>query len=318
AIPVFTAHPTETARRTVLMKRERLSRLLESLDNAPLNDETAEEVAEEIAAEITALWQSDEVRRRTPTVRDEIKMGLDYYRASLIRSVPEVYENIARALNAEFQSDIGISDLPRMIAFGSWIGGDRDGNPFVTVASTEQALQLAREIIFQHYLEAIRALIVLLSSATSVTKISEPLRTAITKYTTQLPEVHSRALTYSETEAYRHFLLYVQERLTRGAKNSNEQNAYAIPQEFIDDLRLMRESLAQNGGERISEELLDPLLIIIETFGFHLHTLDIRQHAKFHSEAIAGLTAQPQQELAPPSENTRLVLDTARAIADLK
>src|SRR5205814_516588 len=222
AIPVFTAHPTEIARRTVLMKRERLSRLLESLDNAPLTDETAEKVAEEIAAEITALWQSGEVRRRTPTVRDEIKMGLDYYRASLIRSVPEVYENIARALNAEFQSDIGISDLPRMIAFGSWIGGDRDGNPFVTVASTEQALQLARE------------------------------------------------------------------------------------------------SLAENWGGRIAEELIDPLLIIVETFGFHLHTLDIRQHAKFHSEAIETLTARPGHDLTSTSENMRLVLDTARATGELK
>src|SRR5947208_8504338 len=148
AVPVFTAHPTEVARRTVLMKRERLSKLLEKLDAAPLTDDAAETVAEEIAAEITALWQSDEVRRRTPTVRDEIKMGLDYYRASLIRSVPEVYEEIARTLNAEFQSEIQVSDLPRMITFGSWIGGDRDGNPFVTVASTEQALQLARELIF--------------------------------------------------------------------------------------------------------------------------------------------------------------------------
>ena len=102
AVPVFTAHPTEIARRTVLMKRERLSRLLERLDEAPLTDQTAVEVEEQITAEITALWQSDEVRRRTPTVRDEIKMGLAYYRASLIRCVPEVYTEIARALNAEY------------------------------------------------------------------------------------------------------------------------------------------------------------------------------------------------------------------------
>src|SRR5437868_2342145 len=208
AVPVFTAHPTEVARRTVLMKRERLSKLLETLDTAPLTDEIAEEVADRIAAEITALWQSDEVRRRTPTVRDEIKMGLDYYRASLIQTVPEVYQEVVRALNREFGSQLKARELPRMIGFGSWIGGDRDGNPFVTVASTQQALQLARDIIFQHYMEAIRALIILLSSATSITKISEPLRTAIAKYATHLPGVHARALTYSETEAYRHFLLY--------------------------------------------------------------------------------------------------------------
>src|SRR5437763_273061 len=318
AVPVFTAHPTEVARRTVLMKRERLSKLLEKLDAAPLTDDAAETVAEEIAAEITALWQSDEVRRRTPTVRDEIKMGLDYYRASLIRSVPEVYEEIARTLNAEFQSEIQVSDLPRMITFGSWIGGDRDGNPFVTVTSTEQALQLARELILHNYGQTIRALIILLSSATSVTEISTPLREALKHYAAQFPEIHARALTYSETEAYRHFLLYMQERLAGAARKPIAEEAYAKPEEFIADLQLLRESLAQNSGERIARQLIDPLLIIVETFGFHLHTLDIRQHAKFHSETIQALTAQSAEDLTSTSENTRLVLDTMRAIAELK
>lgn len=318
AVPVFTAHPTEVARRTVLMKRERLSKLLETLDTAPLTDEIAEKVVEQIAAEITALWQSDEVRRRTPTVRDEIKMGLDYYRAGLIRSVPEVYEEIVRALNAEFESDIRISDLPRVIAFGSWIGGDRDGNPFVTVTSTEQALQLARELILHNYGQAIRALVVLLSSATSITDVSASLQEALKNYAARFPEVHARALTYSDTEAYRHFLLYVQERLARAAKKPDAENAYAKPEEFIADLRLVRESLAQNSGERIAQELIDPLLIVVETFGFHLQTLDIRQHAQFHSEAIENLTARSGEDLTSTSENTRLVLDTARSIAELK
>ena len=318
AVPVFTAHPTEIARRTVLMKRERLSKLLEKLDAAPLTNETAEKVAEEIAAEITALWQSDEVRRRTPTVRDEIKMGLDYYRVSLIRSVPQVYAEIARALNDEYQSTVHVSDLPSMIAFGSWIGGDRDGNPFVTVTSTEQALQLARELILNNYIQSTRALVVLLSSATSITEISAALRTALKQYATRLPEIHARALTYSETEAYRHFLLYAQERLARAAKKADAENAYAKPEEFIADLRLLRESLVLNSGERIAQELIDPLLIIVETFGFHLHTLDIRQHAKFHTEAVESLTTQPGQDLTSTSENTRLVLDTMRAIAELK
>ena len=318
AVPVFTAHPTEVARRTVLMKRERLSKLLERLDNAPLTDETAEKIAEEIAAEITALWQSDEVRRRTPTVRDEIKMGLDYYRASLIRSIPEVYENIVRALNAEFDSEIRVSDLPRMVAFGSWIGGDRDGNPFVTVSSTKQALQLARELILQNYGQTIRGLVVLLSSATSITSISSRLQDALKHYAARFPEVHARALTYSETEAYRHFLLYVQERLARATKSADAEGAYAKPEEFVGDLQLLRESLVENSGGRIAQELIDPLLIIVGTFGFHLHTLDIRQHAKFHSETIEVLTARPGQDLTSTSENGRLVLDTARAVAELK
>jgi phosphoenolpyruvate carboxylase len=318
AVPVFTAHPTEVARRTVLVKRERLSQLLEALDAAPLTDETAERVAEQIAAEITALWQSDEVRRRTPTVRDEVKMGLDYYRTSLIRSVPEVYSEIARAFNAQYGCETRAAYLPRMIAFGSWIGGDRDGNPFVTVSSTQQALQMAREVIFQHYTQAIRDLVSLLSPATSITGISQGLRQALQNYAEKFPEVHARALTYSQTEAYRHFLLYVQERMTRAAKSRQVEGSYAGPQEFIADLRIVRDSLAANRGARVAEELVDPLLIIVESFGFHLHTLDIRQHAKFHSEAIQHLTARSREELHGLSENTRLVLDTMRAIAELK
>ena len=318
AVPVFTAHPTEIARRTVLMKRERLSRLLETLDRIPLTDETAEKVAGEIAAEITALWQSDEVRRRTPTVRDEIKMGLDYYRVSLIRSVAEVYESIARALNAEYGSKLRVSELPAMISFASWIGGDRDGNPFVTVASTQQALQLSRDLIFDYYLERIRELIVLLSAATSVSGISSGLKNALERYAADFPDVHQRALTYSETEVYRHMLLYVLERLTRAAKNEGVAGGYSGPHEFMRDLKLMRESLVQNCGGRVAEELLDPLLITVQTFGFHLQTLDVRQHAKLHAEAAQDLNASNNEQIAATSENTQVVLDTMRAIADLK
>ena len=130
--------------------------------------------------------------------------------------------------------------------------------------------------------------------------------------------MHSRALTYSETEAYRHLLLYVQERLTRAASNDGSEGAYARPEEFTSDLRIARESLAQNSGERIAKELLDPLLVTVETFGFHLHTLDVRQHAKFHAEAAHALSSGNQEGLSAPSENTRLVLDTMRAVADLK
>jgi phosphoenolpyruvate carboxylase len=318
AVPVFTAHPTEIARRTVLMKRERLSKLLEKLDISPLTDEIAEKIAGEIAAEITALWQSDEVRRRTPTVRDEIKMGLDYYRTSLIRTVPEVYDEIVRALNAEYDSELQAADLPRVISFGSWIGGDRDGNPFVTPESTEQALQLARDLILQHYLQAIRELLLLLSSATSVSGISGALHDRLQEYNLRFPETHDRALTYSETEAYRHFLLHVHERLTRATKREDVEGAYEGPDEFIADLNLVRVSLAEHSGARLAHELIDPLLIIVDTFGFHLHTLDIRQHARFHAEAAQDLLFRKREDLAPPSQTTRLVLDTMQSVGELK
>src|SRR5579872_6139761 len=177
--PVFTAHPTEIARRTVLLKRERISRLLASLDQVPLTREVAQQLETKILAEITALWQSDEVRRRTPTVRDEIRMGLDYYRGSIIRTLSQVYEEIATALNAEYGSSIQPWQLPRVISFGSWIGGDRDGNPFVDPACTETALQMARDVTLHHYAQGLRQMGLLLSSSTGVAPISEDLKAAI-------------------------------------------------------------------------------------------------------------------------------------------
>ena len=318
ATPVFTAHPTEISRRVALLKRERLSKLLEALDSAPLTDDTAEQVAGQIAAEITALWQTDLVRRRTPTVRDEIKMGLNYYRGSLIRSVPEVYDEISHALNAEYDSSLTAAELPRMIDFGSWIGGDRDGNPFVTASSTQQALRLARELILHHYRQRIGDLRVLLSSATSISGISNDLQGALKEYASDFPDVHARVLTYSQTEAYRHFLLYMLERLTRAARGTSVEGAYKAPEELVRDLRLVRESLAQNSGTRIAEQLLDPLLITVETFGFHLYTLDIRQHAKLHTETIQELNAATGERLGALSDNAQMVLDTMRAVAQLK
>jgi phosphoenolpyruvate carboxylase len=315
-VPVFTAHPTEIARRTVLMKRERLSRLLEKLDAAPLTDEVAAEIEGKIAAEITGLWQSDEVRRRTPTVRDEIKMGLDYYRTSLFRSVPDVYEEIVAALNHEYDSTLSPIALPKVFAFGSWIGGDRDGNPFVTPDSTEEALRLARGLVLQLYIQDIRERIVLLSSASSLIAISQDLSQALNRYADMFPATHARALSYSTTEAYRHFLLYVHERLQR--TESMEDGGYLNADEFIADLRLMRDSLEDNRGGRIAREVIDPLLLMSETFGFHLHTIDIRQHAKLHSAAIRDLMASSQEKLATTSEHTTLVLDTMRNIAELQ
>lgn len=317
AVPVFTAHPTEIARRTVLMKRERLSRLLESVDAVPLSDEAAAEIESQIAAEITALWQSDEVRQRTPSVRDEIKMGLDFYRTSLIRTIPELYREIARAFAAEYETSIDAGQLPQMLAFGSWIGGDRDGNPFVTVESTRQALQLARDMIFGYYGQALRDLLLLLSSATSLAPICVELRAALSRYETALPQIHARALTYSATESYRHFLLYVQERLSLAAKNSNAVEVYADAGEFLADLRLVRESLAGNSGAGLAEELVDPLMLIVQTFGFHLHTLDIRQHARLHAQAIADLSSADKRDISI-ADSTHVVLEALRGVRELK
>src|SRR5918911_5608757 len=174
-VPVFTAHPTEVARRTVLFKRARIAAELEKLDRLPLSDRRAREAAERIAAEITALWQTDEVRRRQPTVRDEIKMGLDYYPASLVKTVPEVYEEMADAFRETYGRELEARELPRVVRFGSWIGGDRDGNPFVTPGCTPHALRMARETVLDFYLAAVDELHERLSGSTKQSPASEAL-----------------------------------------------------------------------------------------------------------------------------------------------
>ncbi len=150
-IPVFTAHPTEVARRTVLFKRQRIAANLELLDRLPLTDAEALKRETAIAAEITALWQTDEVRRRPPTVRDEIKMGLDYYSGCLIDMLPSLYEEFADALREVYECEITAAELPNFLQFGSWIGGDRDGNPFVTNDVTRCALTQNALASLRHY-----------------------------------------------------------------------------------------------------------------------------------------------------------------------
>ncbi|HVF28163.1 MAG TPA: phosphoenolpyruvate carboxylase, partial [Pyrinomonadaceae bacterium] len=291
-VPVFTAHPTEVARRTVLVKRRRIARELENLDWLPLTAAEAARAAESIAVEITSLWQTDEVRRRQPTVRDEIKMGLDYYPTVLIATLPEIYEEIADAFRETYDCDLQARDLPLVLRFGSWIGGDRDGNPFVTPDSTREALQMAREVILDYYVRATEDLHWRLSPSSRQTEISLALVAALDVYAAKSPSVEPETETRPNEEVYRRFLAYVVHRLERARDltTRDDGDAYPDAENYVADLRLLRESLTEGGGERLARLMLDPLIRQVETFGFHLHTLDVRQHARLHARAIAELS----------------------------
>jgi phosphoenolpyruvate carboxylase len=325
---VFTAHPTEVARRTVLFKRQRIAEELEQLDRLPLPKREAEKHAEAITAEITALWQSDEVRHRQPTVRDEITMGLDYYPSVLFETLPTLYEGLADDFREAYGGDLAEDELPRVLRFGSWIGGDRDGNPYVTPECTRDALQLARRTILNYYVSRIDDLIWRLSSSTHQAGISSDLQESLDHYQKGIFSSGANTERHSPNEVYRRYLDYVLFRLTTARDQPANLNAYQTADEFASDLRLVRESLAANGGERMVRLLLDPLLRQVETFGFHLHTLDIRQHSRVHSGArqelsIAGQTADHPDNLgltlpAPPSSDTANLLDSLRMISDLK
>ena len=181
-VPVFTAHPTEVARRTVRFKRRRISAELALLDSLPLTDAEALAHQRAIAAEIAALWESDEVRARRPTVLDEVALGLDYYRDVIIEVLPELYAGMADSFRRVYGRDVALDRFPDVVRFGSWIGGDRDGNPYVTPEVTRQALALARDTVLDYYITAMEALVERLSPSTRQVGISEELQQAITHY----------------------------------------------------------------------------------------------------------------------------------------
>jgi phosphoenolpyruvate carboxylase len=323
-IPTFTAHPTEVARRTVLTKRRNIAHEIEQIDWMPLTNAEAGERESRIAANIMALWQTDEVRRRAPTVRDEIRMGLDYYTNGLIETLPRLYTTMSAAIRQVYGREIAACNLPAVVRFGSWIGGDRDGNPFVTPEMTRSALVLARTVILTSYIASVEHLIENLSISERQVAISPRLKEASERYAQTIRLDDSDFRTRAVDELYRRFLAYPLHRLRCSLAAPDASDAYPNAAAFAADLRLVRESLTDHRGERMAALLLDPLLRQVETFGFYLHTLDVRQHAKVHAEAVAALSAasplqdDPPQLPATPTADTRNLLDTLRGIAELK
>src|SRR6185295_5324837 len=212
-ILVFTAHPTEVARRTVLFKRQRIAAELEHLDRLPLTERESERHEQAIIAEITALWQTDEVRRRQPTVRDEITMGLDYYPSVLFQTLPALYDELADDFRETYGEELPANALPQVLRFGSWIGGDRDGNPLVTAECTRDALQIAREMILGYYIKRINDLIWQLSPSTQQVRVSTQLGAALNSYAANVSAPELNPERHPSQEVYRRFLDYVLARL---------------------------------------------------------------------------------------------------------
>jgi phosphoenolpyruvate carboxylase len=323
--PVFTAHPTEVARRTVLRKRRNIASFLEELDRLPFSNSDAEELERQISAEITALWQTDEVRLIKPRVTDEIRMGLDPYPMTLFDTLPKIYAEMAASFREVYGPGLRERELPRVLSFGSWVGGDRDGNPFVTAECTGDALQMARDVIIDYYLRQTSKVMQLLSSSTRQVGISTALRQRLKEYDAILSSARARRI--SEAELYRLFLELVEIRLRASRKIPSIYPAYKDSTEFASDLALVRDSLDENQGSVLAELAIDPLLRAVETFGFNLHTLDIRQHSRVLSETLDELaalaTGGPSGSGGPEasrgiSEASRETMNIFQTLAQLK
>jgi phosphoenolpyruvate carboxylase len=345
-VPVFTAHPTEVARRSVMFKRRRIGEFLAQLDRIPIPEQDLARLEDQVRAEITGLWQTDEVRSRRPTVYDEIKMGLDYYDVSIFETLPALYDEIAEALRSIYGLELEPHELPQVLRFGSWIGGDRDGNPYVTPEVTRDAIQLARGHLLLFYVHKLDEIIDLLTTSAQQMRVHDELMARLNAYLAQVrtPEAQVFGERY-QFEYYRRYVMCVKARVQRTMETSGQLSpagralaairytvapehdhlAEALPPysslaEFINDLELLRTSLVTNRGIRIARSLVDPLLMQVRTFGLHLHTLDIRQHARTHAQALKEAVADTAAPILPESMSaeTSRVLETLRVVAEAK
>jgi phosphoenolpyruvate carboxylase len=304
---VLTAHPTEAMRRSVRRKHVRIGRMLEAMESPALTWRERRTLEEDLAEEITILWQTDELRVRRPEVQQEIERTLLYFENPLISATLEAYREFEDELSRLYPEDT--PKLGRVLEFGSWVGGDQDGNPFVEPEMVTAALGLHREVILKRHLASVRWLTDHMSQSSKMIPISEELRRSVRRDEGLMPEAAERYGGVDPNEIYRHKLLFVAERLRHALEQSESPTAYPGAVEFLDDLLTIRESLLQNGGERVAEGALQDLIRQAEVFGFHLAKLDVRQESTTVVRAVAELvSASSGEELLAMEEAERAAL----------
>ncbi|MDR7562892.1 MAG: phosphoenolpyruvate carboxylase, partial [Armatimonadota bacterium] len=286
--PVFTAHPTEVRRRAVLRHLRHLAASIAELEDPRLGPTERARVLEGLHAETTALWQTDEVRTLRPHPLDEVQTGLYYFEHSVYGAVPTLYRDLVEALEAH---GIPTSDLRPVVRFGSWIGGDRDGNPYVDAQTTARTLELHRSLVLRRYLEEAEALRDELTFSTRRVRISEALRTSLEADLARFPELEEVVRRFPD-EPYRQKMGCVVERLRHTARDPRSPLAYSGPEELLEDLRCVQRSLEAHGGVRIARARLADFLVRVQTFGFHLAKLDLRQESGVHGRLVAHILRQ--------------------------
>lgn len=292
-VPVFTAHPTEATRQTVLQKILNISELLLRREISTLTPDELSELRNELHTEITMLWQTNEIRMNKVTVNDEIRRGLFFFREILYDTVPIFYERLNRSIKKVFSEDANSGDVkveaPVLLKFGSWIGGDRDGHPFVTAEVTRNAFQMQKRQIISLYMKDMDRLYDTMSTSTRLVSASREMVESLENDKKSLADQISGEDLKDQSEIYRVkvFLIY------RKLKNTLEEKsqAYASADEFIRDLEVMCKSLLSNKGEAIADSKILPIIYKAKTFGFHLASLDIRQNSLVLFKAVTELFA---------------------------
>jgi phosphoenolpyruvate carboxylase len=300
--PVFTAHPTESTRRTILRKQQKIAQLL--LGRLGLSRTAAEtrQIRERIRSEITTGWQTAENSRERLTVADEREHVLFFIAEVLYQIVPIFYEELEAALEQVYGPEAREIDVPEILRFGSWVGGDMDGNPDVHAKTIRETIARHQQIIVNQYFLDCQGLAETLSQSGSRIGVSTELQARIDHYMVLLPAGGNLSPARHDRMPYRVFLGQVMERLR--STYEGRANHYETAGDFLADLNLIADSLRENKGAHAGLFQVRRLIRRVRTFGFHLATLDIRQNAAAHRSVIANGLGDPDWLARSPAERS--------------
>jgi len=282
--PVFTAHPTEAVRRSLLEKEQEIVRaLVEEFDPTRTPQELRDDDARILMA-LSAGWQTAEASPVRPSVQDEFDHVGFYISRPIYRVLPALYESLQQAIAETYGEGVTI---PRLLRFATWVGGDMDGNPNVNADTIAATLAAQRTLVLERYMEDAASLGRLLSQTEDRVTLDDKLQRRIEDYRERLPDAAERIRPRHADMPYRGFLTFVAARLDATLHEGAE--AYASADEFIGDIALVEKSLVDHGGAHAGAYAVNRLLWRARTFGFHLARLDVRQDARVHDEALTAL-----------------------------
>lgn len=308
--PVFTAHPTESTRRTILRKQQHVAQLLLDRLNPTLSPNDQRTLWAGVRTELTAGWQTEDHPREKLTVADEREHVLFYLTEILYRVVPPFFEELALALENVYGAPADSLELPRLIYLGTWVGGDMDGNPDVHAKTIRETLARQQQVIVNTYFGETQKLVQRLSQSASRISVSSALATRIDEYMTLLPGARSVTPARHDRMPYRVFLAQIGERLRH--TYDGRPNGYSDVKQLRADVQLIAESLKANKGTNAGLFYVKRFLRRIDTFGFHVATLDVRQHTSIHHQVLARGLNDPMWMTRPAAER-RAFLSNALA-----
>jgi len=284
---VFTAHPTEPRRRTILERLRRVQSLLFRLELEHLTPAETAEVRRALLRECAGLWQSEELRSWKPRVVDEIRMGLYYFEHVVLDLVPTFYRELSRSLEAAYGP--GVPRPAPFLRFGSWRGADMDGNPSVTPETMREAARLQRTFVLRRYEASLRALIDVLTQSARYVPASPALMASLAQDRRKHPKTWREIRAVNRDEHHRAKVTFMAHRVTSAL--ARRPGGYATHAELLADLRLLQVSLRENGAGAEADGPLEDLVRQVETFGFHLASLDLRLNARDVGVAVGQVLA---------------------------